>query len=643
MESVCLRRFKYLFLYSILAFSILITVKLVHSYHNIDNFKKYDYEEKSRDLKILINNMNKVSDSIFNNVINTPEIINIFKNAHNSSEIKQKQIRDTLYSKLKNKYSNLKNYGIQQLHFHLPNNDSFLRFHKPNKYGDNLTKIRESVKYVNAHKKPISGFEEGKIFNGYRYVYPLFDKNNIHLGSVEISSSLLNFKKTYEDIKNKHIDFILKKDIVQKKVFSSELSNYREYSPLENFVIQTPIYEFNQANSSCNTEQNLFTLISNDKELMRKINNIQELYILKFYNFKVYSIVLVPLLNNFTKEKVGYTVFFNNPIYFEEYFVLESVNMFMLLILSISIGFMTQFYKKKSLLEDEIDKQNKKLLKAQHISKMGFWELDVINNKLYWSDEIFEIFEIDKNKFEASYNGFLNVIHPSDRDMVNGAYSNSLKTKEDYTIEHRLLMDDGRVKWVKEECSTDFNKEGNPLISVGVVMDITELHSAQQKLIQQTYIDDMTKLNNRKSFNENVCKLLSSYQRYKTPFCMIMYDIDNFKNINDTYGHNIGDDILIKMSKLVKSLIRESDYIFRLGGEEFAVLLTETQLDKASIVAEKIRKYIENEVKINNDEKITVSIGLTQVDENDTKDIIYKRADELLYKSKHNGKNTISC
>ena len=111
-----------------------------------------------------------------------------------------------------------------------------------------------------------------------------------------------------------------------------------------------------------------------------------------------------------------------------------------------------------------------------------------------------------------------------------------------------------------------------------------------------------------------------------------MYDIDDFKKINDEYGHSIGDDVLVEMSKLIKAHIRDSDYIFRIGGEEFIVLLTETQIDKAKLVAEKIRDSVENDLKTINDKKITISIGLTEVNENDMEDIIFKRVDELLYK-----------
>lgn len=638
-------KYKYLLISVLITFITLITIKTIYIYYDINNFKSYDYNTKKTDLDVLTGNMKKVANSIFDNIINTPKVIEIFKYAHQSNLDKKSDIRHKLHSLLDDNYKTIRTYGIQQLHFHLPNNESFLRFHKPNKYGDDLTSVRDSVSYVNKYKKPISGFEEGRIFNGYRYVYPLFDKDNKHIGSVEISSSLLNFKKVYESTKGKHLDFILKKDVVEKKVFSSQLNNYSNYFGFDNFLIQKTLSQHNKDNPNFNPyiKDKVFKKIFSEKSLTEKIDNLDEINVLILENYKILNVIFIPLLNDFNKEKVGYTIFFNNSKYFEEYFRSEIINIFIILTLSILIGLVYQFYKNHSLLKMKINEQNKKLLKAQRISKMGFWELDLANNQLYWSDEIYKIFEIDPSKFEASYEGFLNVIHPEDRDKVNEAYSNSLVSKQDYSIEHRLLMPDGRIKWVREECSSEFDNANNPLVSVGVVIDITTLHITKEKLVEQTYIDDLTKLNNRKSYNENIKQLLSQYNRYKTPFSIIMYDIDDFKQVNDTYGHATGDKVLIDMSELIKSHLRDSDYIFRIGGEEFIILLTETQLDKAKSVSEKIRYSVENNLKTIENQIITISIGLTEVKENDNEDTIFMRVDDLLYKSKESGKNRVSC
>jgi PAS domain S-box-containing protein len=124
----------------------------------------------------------------------------------------------------------------------------------------------------------------------------------------------------------------------------------------------------------------------------------------------------------------------------------------------------------------------KRLNEAQHLAKVGSWELDLLNNKLIWSNEIYRMFEIDQSAFEASYEAFLDVIHPDDRDKVNEAYTNSLTTQQPYEIVHRLKMNDGSIKHVRENCESFFDDKGRPIRSVGTVQDVTEIIIAEMEL-----------------------------------------------------------------------------------------------------------------------------------------------------------------
>lgn len=125
-----------------------------------------------------------------------------------------------------------------------------------------------------------------------------------------------------------------------------------------------------------------------------------------------------------------------------------------------------------------------RLAEAQRIARVGSWELDLVCNTLVWSDEIFRLFEIDQGQFGATYEAFLDAIHPDDRAAVNQAYADSLASREPYEIRHRLLMPDGRIKWVQERCTTDFDDQGKPLRSHGTVQDISEIHAVQSELFQ---------------------------------------------------------------------------------------------------------------------------------------------------------------
>ena len=131
--------------------------------------------------------------------------------------------------------------------------------------------------------------------------------------------------------------------------------------------------------------------------------------------------------------------------------------------------------------EEAIETSAFRLNEAQQLAHIGSWELDIINNSLHWSNEIYRLFEIDPEKFDATYEAFLNAIHPDDRELVNSAYTNSLKDKTPYTIDHRLLFADGRIKYVHEQCETMYDADGTPLRSLGVVQDITD-----SKLVEDT-------------------------------------------------------------------------------------------------------------------------------------------------------------
>jgi len=132
--------------------------------------------------------------------------------------------------------------------------------------------------------------------------------------------------------------------------------------------------------------------------------------------------------------------------------------------------------------EEERRRSEERLKAAERMAHLGSWELDLVTNVLTWSDEIYRIFEIDPAQFGASYDAFLNAIHPDDRDAVNQAYSSSLETRTDYAIDHRLLMPDGRVKYVHEHCITLYDANGRALRSVGTVHDITERKRAEAAL-----------------------------------------------------------------------------------------------------------------------------------------------------------------
>ncbi len=132
--------------------------------------------------------------------------------------------------------------------------------------------------------------------------------------------------------------------------------------------------------------------------------------------------------------------------------------------------------------EDEIRKSESRLQEAQHIAHVGSWELDLVTHDLSWSDEIYRIFEIAPSEFGATYEAFLNLIHPEDREAVDEAYADSVANKTPFEIIHRLKFGDARIKYVHERCETIYDESGKPIRSVGTAQDITALKKVEEAL-----------------------------------------------------------------------------------------------------------------------------------------------------------------
>jgi diguanylate cyclase (GGDEF)-like protein len=173
-----------------------------------------------------------------------------------------------------------------------------------------------------------------------------------------------------------------------------------------------------------------------------------------------------------------------------------------------------------------------------------------------------------------------------------------------------------------------------------------QLKSYQEELKLLASIDPMTKLYNRRYFNEVATNILNGKKEKIFELSLIILDIDKFKNINDTYGHIIGDEVIIFIADILRKNQRKSDVICRYGGEEFVVLLPDTSLENAVLVAEKIRKCIEESpVSVGGEEsfKVTASIGVSNIDIVNEPNIepALNRADQALYEAKNSGRNRV--
>ena len=162
----------------------------------------------------------------------------------------------------------------------------------------------------------------------------------------------------------------------------------------------------------------------------------------------------------------------------------------------------------------------------------------------------------------------------------------------------------------------------------------------QKELEYKAYTDNLTQIYNRRYFEDILDKEIKKYQIEKTPLSLILFDIDKFKNFNDTYGHQMGDEILKTLAKIIKENIKDIGTFARWGGEEFACILPNIKIDKAKELAKHLRNIIEKHIFINN-LQVTCSFGVAEFCKNDVKRTIIKRTDDALYRAKKNGRNRV--
>jgi diguanylate cyclase (GGDEF)-like protein len=171
-----------------------------------------------------------------------------------------------------------------------------------------------------------------------------------------------------------------------------------------------------------------------------------------------------------------------------------------------------------------------------------------------------------------------------------------------------------------------------------VFSDITEQENYKQSLEKLTITDPLTEIGNRRYYEQKIEEEILRTNRYKHGLSLIMFDIDHFKKVNDVYGHDVGDIVLKEYSAMIKSLIRKEDIFCRIGGEEFMIILPDTNLKASHIIAEKLRKAVESfECKV----RVTMSFGLVEYRENEKSHDLYTRVDTALYEAKNRGRNRV--
>lgn len=276
----------------------------------------------------------------------------------------------------------------------------------------------------------------------------------------------------------------------------------------------------------------------------------------------------------------------------------------------------------------------------------GVWEWDLETDALYFSPGLKRLLGYGPDEMRPCLDTWKDNIHPEDAPLVLSILDEYLKgLRHLYEAEYRLRNRNGHYLWIRDRGQVrERSDEGRPLRAVGMVNNITDLKLVEQELQQRADFDALTGLFNRRRGEVLAEQQLALMQRQRGKLGLCLIDLDDFKQINDIYGHLAGDQALRRVARYIADFVRRSDLVFRWGGEEFVLVCPDTDAQGMRELTAKLCRGIEClafEGELSR-HSITVSMGVAVYPDHATDLInLTARADSALYTAKHQGKNRV--
>ena len=322
-----------------------------------------------------------------------------------------------------------------------------------------------------------------------------------------------------------------------------------------------------------------------------------------------------------------------------DYMLILKVVGFFLIILVFILYYNKKFYKLKERFE------------LAHVGDdSGVWDWDLVDDSIYLSKRWKEIIGYSDDELKSSLSSWEDNVHPDDLKEALLNLQNNIDKKTDmYESAHRLKHKDGRWIWVLDKGKTIFDKDDKAIRMVGTMVDISKEKELEEKLEEQRDTlyhqanhDALTGLPNRALFYDRLEKGIQKAKRYKTSLALFFIDLDKFKEINDSFGHEVGDEVLKVVANRLKKTIREEDTLARLGGDEFTIIIGDiiSEQDVAAF-AQKVLDSLKKPMDINGDIfDVSISIGISfYPKDGDDANHLIKCADTAMYKAKECGRN----
>ena len=301
---------------------------------------------------------------------------------------------------------------------------------------------------------------------------------------------------------------------------------------------------------------------------------------------------------------------------------------------------MTMFSSDLSInIEDALREREEQLRFVLEGSELGFWDWNLETQSVKRNERWAIMLGYTYEEIQQTTQQWTDFIYPDDRERAWASIKDVLEGRSlIHKIEYRMLHKDGGYRWILDQAKVmQRDNNGNPIRMCGTHTDVTDRKNMELELERQAHIDYLTGINNRRHFMMLANNELRRDKRHHHELSLLMFDVDHFKAINDQYGHQVGDLVLQKLVIECRGHLRTEDIFGRIGGEEFAVLLPETEIKAAIEVAERLRMVTTNTLLVLENGKslhVTISVG-------DDIDLLLSQADKALYNAKNSGRDKV--
>ncbi|MEN8176992.1 MAG: response regulator [Pseudomonadota bacterium] len=289
-----------------------------------------------------------------------------------------------------------------------------------------------------------------------------------------------------------------------------------------------------------------------------------------------------------------------------------------------------------------LNESREQLSTAQRIARLGYWRWNCNTDSFEISEHLAELLGATVDGFGNKLQDYINLVHPDDRDFITQQLASAKQGDALEPADYRLSIDDLKTITVHQEL--DLIANGDQII-LGTIQDITQQRKAEKRIRQLAYTDELTGLASRAYFYKHVDDVIKAAQRREERFALLYLDLDGFKDVNDSLGHDVGDLLLQTVAKRIQSVLRQTDFVARLSGDEFCILVDNVNSEyDASDVAKRCLEVMNHPVDLNLQSiRPRASIGISHYPE-DGKDLqtLLKTADSAMYAAKAEGKHRFS-